>query len=217
MTWIELSHPIHAGMVTYPGLPGPTITDHLSREQAEQRYGPGVRFHIGRIEMLANTGTYLDAPYHRYDDGADLADLPLAATLDLAGECVTFRGPGREIRPEDFAGRDLAGKAVLVSTGWSRHFGQPQYGNGYPHLTAAAGELLVRAKITLLGIDSLNVDDDTDPARPVHSALLRAGIPIVEHLRGLEQLSPRGFRFSAVPLRIAGMGSFPVRALARNL
>ncbi|CAN5882630.1 cyclase family protein [soil metagenome] len=201
-------------MTTYPGLPGPVICDYLSRERSRELYAPGVEFQIGRIEMVANTGTYLDSPFHRYADGKDLAGLPLESLAEL--EAVVIRAPaaGRAVERSAFEGLELEGRAVLVQTGWDRHWGTERYLSGNPFLTARAAEMLASARATLVGIDSLNIDDIGDRNRPVHSILLGAGIPIVEHLRGLAGLPSRGCRFSAVPPKVAGVGTWPVRAFA---
>ena len=214
MSFADLSHVIEHGMTTYPGLPGPLICDFLSREASRARYAPGVEFQIGKIEMVANTGTYLDAPFHRYPGGIDIAELPLASLARLEAIVVRARGAGRAIGPEAFAGRDVAGRAVLVRTGWDVHWGTSAYLSGHPFLTDAAAESLVKGGAALVGIDSLNIDDIDDGARPVHSRLLGAGIPIVEHLCDMGSLPDEGFRFSAVPAKVAGMGSWPVRAFA---
>jgi kynurenine formamidase len=216
---VDLSHAIHDGLVTYPGLPAPRIAEHLDRASSRQRYAPGTEFSIGRMELVANTGTYVDAPFHRYADGRDLAALPLESLADLPGVVVRApRGP-RALGPELFAElvetRRLAGRAVLVDTGWSRHFGTPAYGTGHPFLTGAAAELLAAQGVTLVGIDSLNIDDTSGGERPVHSLLLARDIRIVEHLTNLAALPDAGFRFTALPPKIRGMGSFPVRAFAR--
>jgi kynurenine formamidase len=212
---VDLSHEIEHGMVTYPGFPVPVIADWLSRAASQARYAPGTTFQIGRIELVANTGTYIDAPFHRYDGGKDIADYPLQAVADLEG--VVIRATERASRALDsavFRGRDVKGKAVLVHTGWDVHWRTERYGTGHPFLTRAAAEHLIAAGAGLVGIDSLNIDDATDGARPVHSTLLSAGIPIVEHLCCLGELPDTGFRFYAVPPRVKGMGSFPVRAFA---
>jgi kynurenine formamidase len=203
-------------MVTYPGLPAPIIRDHLSRDASQARYAPGTEFQIGRIDMVANTGTYVDAPFHRYAGGADLAGLPLDVLADLDGLVVRHRSGGSPAIDRDtFAGIDPRGRAVLVHTGWDRHWGTATYGaGGHPYLTRGAAELLVQGGARLVGIDSLNIDDATDGTRPVHTLLLGAGIPVVEHLTGLERLPDTGFRFFAVPPKVRGMGSFPVRAFA---
>jgi len=213
MRFLDLSHTIEHGMTTYPGLPGPIICDFLSREASRARYAPGVEFQIGKIEMVANTGTYLDAPFHRYASGKDISELPLESLADL--DAVVVRGAGGQAIDRDaFDGRALAGKAVLVRTGWDVHWGTATYLEGHPYLTADAAEHLVAAGAALVGIDSLNIDDMRDLARPVHSALLDAGIPIVEHLCRLGPLPESGFRFTAVPAKVAGFGSWPVRAFA---
>jgi kynurenine formamidase len=211
---VDLSHVVADGLVTYPGLPAPVVADHLSREASRGHYAEGTTFHIGRIEMVANTGTYLDAPFHRFAASADLADLELAQLANLPG-VVADAPPGvRAIGADRLPPGDLRGCAVLVRTGWSRHFATPAYADGHPFLTGdAAGELVDRGA-ALVGIDSLNIDDTADGARPVHTALLRAGVPIVEHLTGLASLPAEGFRFFAVPVKVRGMGTFPVRAFA---
>jgi len=216
MTFLDLSHTIEHGMTTYPGLPGPVICDFLSREASRGRYAPGVEFHIGKIEMVANTGTYIDSPFHRYADGVDLSGLPLESLAGLEAVVVDGAAAGRSgaVGREAFHGRDLAGKAVLVRTGWDAHWGTPAYLEGNPFLTGEAAEYLVAQGATLVGIDAVNIDDLRDLARPVHSILLGAEIPIVEHLCRLGPLPGAGFRFTAVPPKVAGFGTWPVRAFA---
>ncbi len=212
---VELSHPISDGMVTYPGLPGPEITSHLSREASRSLYAAGTEFAIDRIAMVGNTGTYLDSPYHRYADGPDLAQLPLSSVADLPA--VVVRTAGSDRRPVDvgaLAALDLAGHAVLLHTGGDEHWGHPAYRDDAPYLTRAASRHLVDHGARLVGIDSVNIDDIDDRSRPAHTLLLAAGIPIVEHLTGLSQLPPRGARFTAAPVAVAGFGTFPVRAFA---
>jgi arylformamidase len=213
MPLLDLSHTIEHGMTTHPGLPGPIICDFLSREASRARYAPGVEFHIGKIEMVANTGTYLDAPFHRYAGGKDLSRLPLESLAGL--DAIVVDGPQTgPVGPELFARRNLRGRAVLVRTGWDAHWGTARYLSGHPFLTRDAAEHLVRQGVALVGIDSVNIDDLNDPSRPVHSALLGADIPIVEHLAALGPLPLDGFRFSAVPAKVAGFGTWPVRAFA---
>jgi kynurenine formamidase len=212
---IDLSHPIEHGMITYPGLPAPEIGDHLSREQSRQVYAPGVEFQIGWIRLVGNTGTYLDTPFHRYTDGTDLAGVDLARIADVEGVVIDATGSDRAIGPPAFAGRQLAGRAVLVRTGWDRHWRTERYdAPEHPFLTAETTRFLVEQGPALVGIDSVNIDDIADRARPAHSGLLAAGIPIVEHMTRLGQLPPEGFRFHAVPTPVTGMDSFPVRAYA---
>ncbi len=201
---IDLSHAVGHGTITYPGLPAPVISDHLSREASRAKYAPGTTFQIGRVEMVANTGTYIDAPSHRFEGAADIAALPLEHLADLEG--VVIEGTA-------LSGQSIANRAVLFRTGWSRHFGTPQYGVGHPFLTLETADALIAGRAALVGIDSLNIDDARDGTRPVHTRLLAAGIPIVEHLTALDQL-PARFRFFAAPARFIGMGSFPVRAFA---
>lgn len=210
----DLSHTITDGMITYPGLPGPAITEFMSREQSREKYAPGTEFQIGRIDMVANTGTYLDTPAHRWEDGPDLADIPLESVADLPG--IVIRDPGPDLDPTIVEGRELAGMAVLFDTGWSRHWGTETYGPpGNPYITEPLALALADSGAMLVGIDSVNIDDIDNPGRPAHSILLRAGIPVVEHLTGLEAIPDDGFRFSAVPPKVRGMGTFPVRAYAR--
>ena len=216
---IDLSHEIRDGLVTYPGIPEPKISDALSREASRERYAPGTEFLIGRIEMAGNTGTYLDTPFHRYSDGFDLADLDLDVVAGLPIVLVDVT-EHIEIRPGVIDGLDVAGQAVLFKTGWSRHFGTPEYATGHPHLDASTAAVLVARGAKIVGIDSLNIDGTATGERPAHSTLLAAGIPIVEHLTNLailaEALSEAGVsgRFYAVPPRIRGMATFPVRAFA---
>ena len=209
---IDLSHAIGHGTITYPGLPAPAVCDFLSREASREYYAEGVEFQIGRIDMVANTGTYLDSPFHRYPDGRDLADLPLDWLVNLDG--VRVRCGDAAVGPDAFAGLDPAGKAVLVETGWSRHWGTERYLSGHPFLTEDAAEFLKRGGARLVGIDSLNIDDIADKRRPVHSILLGAEIPIVEHMTNLAALPDAGFRFFAAPVKVRAFGTFPVRAFA---
>jgi kynurenine formamidase len=216
---IDISHTVEDGMITYKGLPAPVITDHLSREKSKAYYAPGTEFQIGRIEMVANTGTYLDSPFHRYADGADLAGLDLYALANLDGLVVrkletAERGiSAATLTGLDLAGLDLEGKAVLFHTGWDRHWRTAAYSDGrHPFLTADAADYLARSGAGLVGIDSYNIDDTDDLSRPAHSILLRQGIPIVEHLCGLGELPDRDFKFFAVPVKVKGFGTFPVRA-----
>jgi kynurenine formamidase len=212
---IELSHVITAGMTTYPGLPGPEIDDHLSREASRDVYAAGTELQIGRITMVANTGTYLDTPSHRYADGVDLAGMPLSSMVDLDGVVVRVPDGVTAIDRLLLAPYDVAGRAVLIHTGWDRHWGTDAYGaGGHPHVTEDGADWLVSQGAALVGIDSVNIDSTAVKSRPVHSALLAARIPIVEHMCGLESLPPHGFRFHAAPPMVAGMGSFPVRAYA---
>jgi kynurenine formamidase len=213
---IDLSHTVEHGMITYKGLPAPIICDYLSREASRARYVPGTEFQIGKIEMVANTGTYLDSPFHRYAGGADLSQLELESLADL--DCVVVRVTERERRAIDrlpFDAATIHGKAVLFHTGWDAHWRSDQYFEGHPHLTGALAGQLVAAGVVLVGIDSFNIDSIDDGTRPVHSALLGAGIPIVEHLCNLEKVPERGARFFAVPVKVKGMGTFPVRAFAK--
>lgn len=212
--FIELSHIIEDGMITYAGLPGPVISDHMSRETSREHYAPETTFQIGKIEMVANTGTYIDAPFHRYEAGNDLSKLEMASVANLDGMVVPVDEAVRVIRPEIFNGRDVKDKAVLVHTGWSRHWGTDRYFHDHPYLNRESAEYLKSAGAVLVGIDSLNIDDNTDGTRPAHTILLGADIPIVEHLCNLGDLPGDGFKFFAVPPPIKGMGSFPVRAFA---
>jgi arylformamidase len=212
---IDLSHPITDGMVTYPGLPGPELGAHLTREASRSRYAPGVEFHIGHIAMVGNTGTYLDTPFHRFPDGWDLADLDLASVAAVPALLVQGAPTGPTERAA-LGDLDVRGRAVLVRTGWDVHFGTDAYGGpDHPYLATDAAEALVAGGAALVGIDSVNIDGTSTGERPVHTALLRAGIPIVEHLRGLDGLgSATAFTFTAVPAPVRGLGTFPVRAFA---
>jgi arylformamidase len=217
MPLIDLSHTIEHGMITYPGLPGPLICDYLSRQASRSHYAPGVEFHIGKIEMVANTGTYLDSPFHRYAAGKDLSQLPLDRLANLDAVVVRPQSSGRALEPNVFAGRALAGKAVLVRTGWDAHWRTDRYLSGHPFLTGDSARFLRDQGVALVGIDSLNIDDTDDRHRPVHSTLLEAEIPIVEHLCNLGGVPGQGFRFFAVPAKVAAFGTWPVRAFAHVL
>lgn len=211
---LDLSHTIEAGMTTYPGLPGPLVCDFISREASRARYAPGVEFQIGRMELVGNTGTYVDSPFHRYADRADLSALPLSSLADL--ETIVVRvAPGiRAVERRAFEGFDVRGRAVLVHTGFAQHWRTERYLSDNPFLTGEASAHLADAGAALVGIDSVNIDDLGDLARPAHSILLGAGIPICEHLTGLQQLPMLGARFFAVPPRVHAFGTFPVRAFA---
>ncbi|WP_173081390.1 cyclase family protein [Phytohabitans rumicis] len=212
---VELSHVITAGMTTYPGLPGPEITPHLTFADSRARYAPGTEFTIGRISMVGNTGTYLDSPYHRYAGGTDLAGLPLDAIADLPAVVVRLAGgTERGIGPKALAPYDVAGAAVLLHTGWDRHWGTPEYGVDAPFLTEEGANALVDAGARLVGIDAVNIDSTDGGERPAHSILLAAGVPVLEHLTGLDQVPVTGARLHAAPPRVRDFGTFPVRAYA---
>ena len=212
--FIDLSHAIEDGMITYQGLPGPIISDHLSREDSAEHYADKTTFQIGKIEMVANTGTYIDAPFHRYSEAGDLSDFDLAAIANLDGLVLRADPQKRAIHQDLFENHDLNGKAVLIHTGWDQHWRTDQYFQDHPFLTREAVEYLNASRAALVGIDSLNIDDTEDGTRPAHSILLGAGVAIVEHLCNLDTLPASGFKFFAVPAPVKGMGSFPVRAFA---
>lgn len=211
---LDLSHTIEDGLITYKGLPAPIICDYLSREASKQHYEEGTSFHIGMIEMCSNTGTYLDAPFHRYESGKDLSELDLEQLAGLAAVCVEVSQDVTEIGAEFFFDLDLKDKAVLVKTQWSRHWNTEQYYEGHPYLTEKAACYLRDQAVKLVGIDSYNIDDVSGDARPVHTILLGADILIVEHMCQLEQLPEKGFKFYAVPIKVKEFGTFPVRAFA---
>ena len=212
----ELSHVIRPGMITYPGLPAPAISPFLTREASRDQYAPGTEFAIDQLTMVGNTGTYLDAPYHRFAGGVDLSGIPLDRTAGLPAVLIRVTGSqSRGIGTGALAALDVRGKAVLLHTGDDTRFGTPGYAEGAHFLTAAGAEWLAAQDAALVGIDAINIDDTGDLARPAHTVLLAAGIPVVEHLTGLAQLPPSGATFTAVPLRVAGLGTIPVRAYAQ--
>jgi arylformamidase len=215
-TIVDLSHVIRAGLVTYPGLPAPIITPHLTREDSRAKYAPGTEFAMDVVTMIGNTGTYLDSPFHRYEGGADLAGLDLATLVDLPTEVFSVTdAPERGVPASVFADRDVRGAAVLIHTGWDAHFSTPAYALGAPFLTAEATDYLVSRGVVLVGIDSLNIDDtESGGERPAHTRLLAAGIHVVEHLTNLGELPASGARFTAAPPAFEGFGTFPVRAFA---
>jgi len=210
---VDLSHPIEHGMITYPGLPGPEVSAHLTREASRSHYAPGTEFHIGRISMVANTGTYVDVPFHRYPDGADLAAVPLEGLADLEGMLVDCRGRER-IDADVLRGGLVRGRAVLLRTDWSRHWGSEDYFRGHPYLDESGASWLAEQGAAVVGIDSLNIDATDTGERPAHTILLGAGIPVVEHLCELHQVPPAGFHFTVAPPAVTGLGTFPVRAFA---
>ena len=211
---IDLSHTVEHGMITYKGLPAPIICDFLSREDSRQHYSAGTEFAIGKIEMVANTGTYVDSPFHRFADGIDLSELPLESLADLDGVVVDATNLGRAITVKAFDGIEVSGKAVLIRTDWSRHWKTDQYFEGHTFLTKDAAEYLVAAGAAFVGIDTYNIDDTTDGTRPAHTILLGNRIPICEHICGLDLLPDTGFRFHAAPVKVKAFGTFPVRAYA---
>jgi len=213
---VDLSHVIRAGLVTYPGLPAPVITPHLTREQSIAKYAPGTQFAMDVITMIGNTGTYIDSPFHRYEGGTDLAGLELETLVDQPTEVFHLQDSlERGIPASVFWDRDVAGKAVMLHTGWDVHFGTPAYLSNAPFLTAEGTEYLIGQGVTMVGIDSLNIDDtESGGERPAHTGLLAAGIHVVEHLTGLGALPPSGSRVTVVPPKVEGFGTFPVRAFA---
>ena len=211
---IDLSHTIEHGLITYKGLPAPIICDFLSREDSRKNYADGTQFVIGKIEMVANTGTYVDSPFHRFADGIDLSELPLGSLADLEGVVIRVRDFGRAITAKAFDAINMSGKAVLIHTDWSRHWRTDQYFESHPFLTKDAAEFLVEKGVAFVGIDTYNIDNTTDGTRPVHTTLLGNRIPICEHMCGLDLLPNTGFRFHAAPVKIKAFGTFPVRAYA---
>ena len=213
-TLIDLSHEVEHGMITYKGLPAPIICDFLSREDSKKNYAEGTQFQIGKIEMVANTGTYVDSPFHRFADGIDLSELPLESLADLDGVVVHVQEVGRAIPASVFNGYDMQGKVELVHTGWSRHWRTDRYFEGHPFLSKEAAQFLADSQVAFVGIDTFNIDYTSDGTRPAHTILLGNRIPICEHMCGLENLPDRGFRFHAAPVKVKAFGTFPVRAYA---
>jgi arylformamidase len=211
--YIDLSHTIFDGVVTYKGLPAPIICDYLSREQSRVNYEPGTEFQIGKIEMVTNTGTYIDSPFHRFEDGKDLSEIELEQFADL--EAITINAENATaIDKSYFIAKEIRNKAVLVYTGWAKHWNTPQYFEEHPYLTADAAEYLKDCHVKLVAIDSHNIDDTSGKSRPVHTILLGAEILIAEHLCNMDKLPESGYRFNAVPPKVKGAGTFPVRAYA---
>jgi len=211
---IDLSHTIENGMITYKGFPAPVICDYLSREESRSHYSGGTEFYIGKIEMIANTGTYVDSPFHRFANGIDVSELPLTSLADLEGVVIRAKNFGRSISAKAFSGIDVKGKAVLVHTDWARHWGTDQYFENHVFLTKDAAEFLTEKGAAFVGVDTYNIDDTNDGLRPAHTTLLGNRIPICEHMCGLNELPDKGFRFHAVPVKVKAMGTFPVRAYA---
>jgi kynurenine formamidase len=209
---IDLSHTVEHGLITYKGLPAPIICDYLSREDSRSHYAEGTEFNIGKIEMVANTGTYVDSPFHRFADGIDLSELPLQSLVNLKGIVVRVQNLGQAISAEAFKDVKVKGKAVLIHTDWAQHWGTDQYFEGHTFLTKDAAEFLAQSGAAFVGIDTYNIDDTTDGARPVHTALLGNQIPICEHMCNFELLPDKGFKFHAAPVKVKAMGTFPVRA-----
>jgi kynurenine formamidase len=218
MRLIDLSHALEPGMPAYPGLPAPVFATVFTHDESAARglYAPGTTFQIASLSICGNTGTYIDAPFHRHRTKADLAGLGLEQLADLPGLLVDATGTGgRAIGAALFEGHDITGKAVLIRTGWSRRWGSLDYWAPGPFLAADGAQWLADRGAVLVGIDSWNIDDTDDRTRPAHTILLGADIVICEHMCALDQLPERDFRFSAVAPRIVGGTSFPVRAYAR--
>jgi kynurenine formamidase len=211
---VDLSHEVEHGMITYKGLPAPIICDFLSRGDSRKHYADGTEFNIGKIEMVANTGTYVDSPFHRFADGIDLSALPLESLVDLEGIVVRAQEFGRAISAKAFYGLEVKGKAVLIHTGWSRHWRTDRYFEGHPFLTRDEAQYLADSGAAFIGVDTYTIDDTTDGTRPAHTILLGKRIPICEHMCGLENLPDHGFRFHAAPVKVKALGTFPVRAYA---
>ena len=212
MRFIEVSHPIVAGMKTYPGLPEPKVDVIIDYASSRERYGGKAEFLIASLHLCGNTGTYVDSPHHRYPTGVDLAELPLERLAHLDVLVIDATAAGRAIGPEVFRGVALTGKAVLVRTEFSRHWATDAYFTDHPFLTAHSVDVLVQARPAFVGIDSLNIDDTADLSRPAHTKLLGAGIPVCEHMTGLVAIPPSGGRLHAVPIAWVGGATFPVRA-----
>lgn len=210
----DLSHTVEDGMITYKGLPAPIVCDFWSREHSKQFYAEGTTFQIGKIEMVANTGTYVDSPFHRYENGKDLSELPLSSLADLDGVVIRIPAGMQSIDRSIFGNIALKGKAVLIHTGWDRYWRTDQYYEGHSFVTREAADYLAQAGATFVGIDSYNIDSTADKSRPAHTILLGAEIPICEHMTGLQYLPDSNFRFFALPVKVKGMGTFPVRAIA---
>ena len=213
---VDLSHIIENGLITVKGLPAPVICDYLSRENSREIYETGTEFQIGKIEMVANTGTYIDCPFHRYERGKDLSEVSIEAFVDLEG--IVIRADYRKspaVDSEFFKDKEVRNRAVLIHTGWDEHWNTARYFENHPFLTEDAAAHLRDCGVKLVGIDSMNIDDTRGKSRPVHSVLLAAEILIVEHLCNLNELPDENFTFSAVPPKFKGVGTFPVRAFAK--
>ncbi len=211
-TLIDVSHVVHDGMITYKGLPAPIICDYLSREASKEHYEEGTSFQIGVVTMSSNTGTYVDVPFHRYEDGEDLSEIALSSLAHLDGVKIDIGSGVKSIEIKDFNGIDVRNKAVLLHTSWSKNWGKDSYFENHPFVSEEAAQYLKDNGAVFVGIDSYNIDDVSGKSRPCHSILLKAGIPICEHMTNLNELPDKGFRFYAVPVKMKGMGTFPVRA-----
>lgn len=215
---IDLSHTIENGLITYRGLPAPVICDYLSREESKKNYAEGTSFQIGKIDMVSNTGTYIDCPFHRFEHGNDLSNTPLEHFAELTG--MVIRVPyqdGLGVGTDLLHQHKISGKAILFHTGWDIHWKTENYFYDHPFLTENAALFLMERNVRLVGIDSHNIDDTRTDTRPVHTILLGSGILIVEHMCNLGALPDEDFIFSAIPPKFKGVGTFPVRAMARLL
>ncbi|SFE97597.1 Kynurenine formamidase [Chitinophaga sp. CF118] len=213
---IDLSHTIEDGLVTYKGLPAPVICDYLNRERSRDFYEEGTTFQIGKIEMVTNTGTYIDCPFHRFEHGKDLSEIGLEYFTDLEGIAISIPyADTLSITANHLRNYEIRNRAVLIHTGWAEHWNTERYYENHPSLTEDAAVYLRDCQVKLVGIDSHNIDNTNGKSRPVHTTLLGAEILIVEHLCNLELLPQEGFTFSAIPPKFKGVGTFPVRAMAK--
>jgi kynurenine formamidase len=198
-------------MKTYPGLPEPRVEVFMDYEASRARYAGDTEFFIANLHLCGNTGTYVDSPLHRFRNAPDLAQLPLERLADLPVEVIDARSD-HAIGPSSLRGRALAGKAVLFHTGWSAHWRSDRYFDPNPHLTEDCCAALLGAGAVFAGIDSVNIDSMADLRRPAHTTLLRAGVPVCEHMTNLGALPVSGGRLHAVPIPWKGGATFPVRA-----
>lgn len=211
-TLIDVSHSVEHGMITYKGLPAPIICDYLSREASKKNYQKGTSFQIGTVTMASNTGTYVDVPFHRYEDGKDLSEFQLSRLANLDGIKIDISSSVKSIEVEHLKNFDLRNKAVLLNTGWSKHWRTEHYFENHPFVSESAANYLLEQGVLFVGIDSHNIDDTNGDTRPCHSILLANDIAICEHMTNLSELPVSGFKFFAVPVKMKGMGTFPVRA-----
>ena len=193
---VDLSHVIEEGMTTFKGFPGPHLCDYWTRDASAAHYDDGSSFQIGRIDMIANTGTYVDSPFHRYADGGICPNSRSKARRSRRPRGPQALAAASRPTPPTSPGLRSRASAVLVHTGWDLYWRTEAYFDNHPFLTAAAANWLVEQGAAFVSIDSHHIDDTRTRSRPVHGTLLGASIPIGEHLTNLSAVPDTSFRFS---------------------
>lgn len=218
VVYIDLSHSIENGTVTYPGDPPALIELTLDRKLTSKLNGGGTTsgVEINTIKMVSTSGTYIDAPYHVFEDGKKIKDYPIEKLVNLPSIVVKIPENRNYFDVQDISGINVKGKAVLFFSGHDKFFMTPEYGKNAPYLTIELANILVEKGAIFVGIDSPlidNMEKQSELGIPVHYKLLGADIPICEDLANLELLPTDGFTITALPAKVA-LESFPARVFA---